>query len=66
MALLHEAVDKKKLDVRLLERNMARGVVTAAEVDQSIKALPDDAENAVYVSIEAIANDQVSDGPTQH
>jgi hypothetical protein len=57
MALLHEAVDKKKMDVRLVERNMARGVVTAAEVEQAVKALPDDSGNAEYVSIESLMND---------
>ena len=46
MALLHEAVEKKKLDVRMVERNVARGVITQADADQATKGLPDDAENA--------------------
>lgn len=45
------------MDVRLVERNMARGVVTAAEVEQAVKALPDDSGNAEYVSIESLMND---------
>ena len=67
MTLLHEAVDTKKLDVRTIERNLARGVVSAAEVDQSIKQLPDDAENAEYVSIQSLADsgsDDSSDDPS--
>ena len=67
MALLHEAVDLKKLDVRLVERNVARGVISAADVDKATAALPDDADNAEYVSIESIANDMSGgDGPTHH
>lgn len=62
MALLHEAVEKKKLDVRMVERNVARGVITAADVEQSIKALPDDAENASYVSVETLVNDTQGEG----
>ena len=58
MALLHEAVDKKKMDVRLIERNVARGVISAADVDQNTKNLPDDADNAEYVSIQSLADDQ--------
>ena len=62
MALLHEAVEKKKLDVRMVERNVARGVITQADVDQSVKALPDDSENALYVSVESLANDSQGEG----
>lgn len=54
MTLLHEAVEQKKLDVRLVERNISRGVVSQADVDQAVKALPDDAANASYVSIDSI------------
>ena len=57
MTLLHEAVDEKKLDVRLVERNLNRGSVTADEFEKAVKKLPDDIENAEYVSIETLAND---------
>ena len=66
MTLLHEAVDSKKMDVRLIERNIARGVVSAEEVAKASNALPDDAENAEYISIESIANDESGSGQTSH
>jgi hypothetical protein len=62
MALLHEAVEKKKMDVRMVERNVNRGAVTQAEVDQAVKALPDDSENAIYISLESLANDLSGEG----
>jgi hypothetical protein len=70
MTLLHEAVDEKKLDVRLIERNLNRGSVTPAEVQKSIEALPDDEDNAEYVSVEELmselGNDSDDDTSTQH
>ena len=57
MTLLHDAVDAKKLDVRLIEKGIARGNLNAAEIEKSLKLLPDDSENADYVSIEDLAND---------
>jgi hypothetical protein len=57
MTLLHEAVDAKKMDVRLVERNMLRGVLTQDDVEKNLKKLPDDAANAEYISIESLAND---------
>lgn len=70
MSLLHESVESKKFDVRVVERNVARGVISAADLDQVLKELPDDAENADWVSIEAIKNDEVAPAtpkpPLQH
>jgi hypothetical protein len=57
MTLLHEAVDAKKMDVRLVERNITRGVTTADDVEKQLKKLPDDAENADYIAIESLMND---------
>jgi hypothetical protein len=57
MTLLHDAVNAKKLDVRLIERGIARGALSQNELEKSTKELPDDSENAEYVSIESIAND---------
>jgi hypothetical protein len=56
MTLLHEAVDAKKLDVRLVERNINRGVISAEDVDKLVKKLPDDADNADSISIESLIN----------
>lgn len=55
MALLNDSVDFKKLDVRLVERNVGRGVISQDDLDKAIKKLPDDEENAEWVSIDSLA-----------
>jgi hypothetical protein len=60
MTLLHEAVEAKKYDVRMVERNVARGMIAADDVEKAIKKLPDDAEFADYVSIDSLAGDEAS------
>ena len=57
MTLLNEAVLAKKNDVRMVERNIARGVTAQADVDAYVKSLPDDAANAEYIAIDSLAND---------
>jgi hypothetical protein len=57
MTLLHEAVEAKKFDVRVIERNVARNVISAADADKNAKALPDDAEASEWISIESIAGE---------
>lgn len=57
MTLLHEAVEAKKLDIRLIERNVARGVITADEVEKNLKKLPDDGDNAETISIESLMDE---------
>ena len=61
MVLLHDAVDSKKLDTRMVERNVTRGVISANDVDKAVKALPDDSENAEYVNIQSLADDGEGD-----
>ena len=55
MSLLHEAIQEKKMDVRMLEKNLVRNVVTDKEVKTAQAALPDDGENAAYISLDEIA-----------
>lgn len=62
MTLLHEAVDFKKLDTRVVERNVDRGVLNPKELEKSLKDLPDDSENAEYISIEALASETETGG----
>jgi hypothetical protein len=64
MTLLNEAVQAKKQDVRMTERNLNRGVITQAEIDSHIKSLPDDAANAEWISIDSLANDGDDSGST--
>lgn len=58
MTLLHESVETKKLDTRMIERNVARGVISQDDVEKALKKLPDDAANADWISIETLADDQ--------
>ncbi len=57
MTLLHEAVAAKKLDVRVIERNIQRGFVRAEDADKNVRDLPDDAENAEWVNVELLAKE---------
>lgn len=57
MTLLHEAVDAKKFDVRMVERNVTRGVVSSEDAAKISKQLPDDADNGEWVSLESIAGE---------
>lgn len=56
--MLHEAIEQKKFDTRMIERNVARSVISAEDADKVSKALPDDAENADYISIDSLAGDE--------
>lgn len=58
MVLLYDYVDSKKLDVRLIERNINRGVLKPEELDEAIKNLPDDAENADWVNLDLLAEEE--------
>jgi hypothetical protein len=55
MSLLHEAISEKKFDVRMLEKNLVRNVVSDKEVKSFIDQLPDDAENANFISLDEVA-----------
>jgi hypothetical protein len=54
MSLLIDAVESKKLDVRLIERNVARGVLTTDDMNKALANLPDDEENAEWVNIDSL------------
>jgi len=57
MALLNDAADFKKLDIRMIERNLARGIITPTEAEAAVLALPDDAENADWVSLDDLTDE---------
>lgn len=64
MALLHDSVDFKKLDVRLIERNIARGVLTPDELNKAVTKLPDDSANAEWINVDSLmetAGDSLGD-----
>lgn len=54
MSLLHDSINSKKFDVRMLEKNLVRNVVTDKDARAFVEALPDDAENATYTSLDEI------------
>lgn len=56
MSLLHESIQEKKFDTRMLDKNLVRNVVTDKDVKAHLEQLPDDGENAAYVSIEELDN----------
>jgi hypothetical protein len=58
MTLLHEAVNAKKLDVRVSERNITRGAMKAEDFNKAVKDLPDDGDNAEYVNVEELAEQE--------
>lgn len=55
MSLLHDAIVSKKFDVRMLDKNLTRNVVTDKEAKAVLDSLPDDADNAEFVSLDDIA-----------
>ena len=56
MSLLHDGILEKKYDVRVIEKNLTRGVVSDQEVKKFVEQLPDDSENAVYINLDEIEN----------
>jgi hypothetical protein len=56
MTLLSQAVDAKKFDTRVIERNLQRGFLKPEDAQTHVQALTDDAEFAEFVSIDAIAS----------
>ena len=55
MTLLYDAVEAKKFDVRVIDRNVERGLVRSEDREKALKSLEDDAANADYVSIQSLA-----------
>jgi len=56
MTLLHESIEQKKFDTRMLDKNLARGAVADRDVRAYIEKLPDDSENAQVVDIEKLSD----------
>jgi hypothetical protein len=55
MTLLHEAVDSKKFDVRVVERQIQRGQLKAEDHQKAVSQLPDDGGNAEWINVEQLA-----------
>ena len=52
MILLKEAVEAKKMDVRLIDRHLTRGVLEPKELAQALKQMPDETDHAQWTNIE--------------
>jgi hypothetical protein len=57
------AYDNFLIDKRIVERNIAKGLVDSDALKKQIDALPDREQNCVHVSLdgEAVSDDDVSD-----
>ncbi len=62
MALLSKASEEKQYDVRLLERNLTRGVMTHKDREKFLKGLSDDGVNALWVNTEHLASGEGRSG----
>ena len=60
MSLLHDSIQEKKFDVRMLDKNLVRNVVSDKDVTTHLEQLPDDAENAVFTSVEELEQTKYS------
>lgn len=58
MTLLYQAVEAKKFDTRVVERNVTRGVIRQDDATKVSKDLPDDGANAEFVSLDDLAADE--------
>jgi hypothetical protein len=55
MSLLIDGISEKKFDVRMLEKNLVRNVISDKEAKAAAEALPDDAENAIFINLDEVA-----------
>lgn len=55
--LLHEAINDKKIDVRLAEKNIQRQLITAEEFEKAKASLKDDSDHATIRALDEIALD---------
>ena len=54
MALLSEAVKEKEFDTRMLQRGLAKGLVTHEEIEKNQKKLSDDSANVATTNLDEI------------
>ena len=52
MTLLFDAVEAKKFDSRVVERNIQRGHISVEDYKKQVEVLQDDAENSLIVSLD--------------
>lgn len=62
MALLSNALNDKQVDVRFLNRSIAKGSMAQEDADKAARKLPDDSENAEYININTLIESLVGGG----
>lgn len=60
MGLLKDAFSHKRMDTRVVEKNISRGIIRAEDFEKELQSLPDDGENAEWVSIDELKAEPVS------
>lgn len=60
MVLLVDAIEQKKFDQRLVDKQLRDGTLTQKELDQFLNSLPDDGANAEWVNVENLDDDDSS------
>ena len=53
MALLSDGIKGKEFDVRMVQRGLNKGLVLLDDIEKHQKKLPDDSENAEFVSLDS-------------
>ncbi len=66
MVLLSDAVQFKKFDTRLVERSISRGALSSSELEVALKQLPDDSENATWVSVDTFTDEGADEASSSH
>jgi hypothetical protein len=61
MSLLNDAVQDKKFDTRVIEKNLSRSLVRQDEYDKFLKSLPDDAALADRISMDELLQEVETD-----
>ncbi len=54
MSLLKEATEEKRFDIRIIERNLTRNIISDDELHDVESNLPDDSANAEWVNPEEL------------
>lgn len=66
MTLLHESLENKKFDTRIVEKNITRKVVDQKEYSKFVKELKDVESNAERVSMDEFTGKESPRGSDSH
>jgi len=65
MKLLSDAIKDKEFDVRMVNTNINRGVISRGDHDKALKSLSDDSNLCDFVSVEEIERSADGDLPSE-